>query len=89
MAQPQVLQGSWAQLSKQAEELQKYPNLYLIIPAEEIGSPGVSPRDDNKTTEAARIAAIRAGMGKFSYGGLANEELRRERKADVCVKSGG
>jgi hypothetical protein len=82
MAQPQILQGSWTQLSKRAEELQKYPNLYLIIPAQETASSDGASREENEAKEAARIAAIYAGMGKFSYKGLASEELRRERNTD-------
>ena len=82
MAKPQVLQGSWAQLSERAEELQKYDNLYLIIPADETVPSDNKPREENDAGEASRIAAIHAGMGKFSYQGLASEELRWERIAD-------
>ena len=81
MAQPQVIQGSWEQLSKRAAELQQYPSLYLIIPAETVSSDAASPAE-SEAKEVARIAAIHAGMGKFTYNGLASEELRRERNTD-------
>jgi hypothetical protein len=86
MAQPQVIQGSWEQLSSHADDLRKHRNLFLIIPAEEPVSAddrsSDTLREDDADREAKRIAAIHAGMGTFAYSGVGSEDLDRERKAD-------
>ena len=87
MVEPQVLQGSWEQLSKRGRELSKYANLYLIIPAEveEFSNPPIRSGDDSQAIEAARIAGIYATMGKFRRDGgevAGTAELRNERNRD-------
>ena len=79
MAQAQRLQGTWEEISAQAKGLHERKNLILIIPEEESEMPeqnGTRPLpilQDDATKEAARIAAIQARLGKFSYTGRASE----------------
>jgi len=77
MAQKQVLEGTWEELSVHAPALYG-KKLRLMIVEDEVQ---VSTHDN----EEVRIAAIHAGMGKFTdptRQTLASEELRRERKRD-------
>jgi hypothetical protein len=77
MAQAYVLEGTWEELSVHAQALYG-KKLRLIIIEDEVQ--GLTP-----DTEEARVAAIRAGMGKFAdptRKTLASEELRQERQRD-------
>ena len=90
MTQPQIFQGTWEQFAGRAEEFRRYKNLLLIVPAEDsvITEPllpnprTVEPSLSVEAQKAARIEAIRAGMGKFAHLGPAVEELHSERQAD-------
>ena len=88
MAQAQLIQGTWEQISTQAEELRKRKHLILIIPGEEDVAPEnattlpYSVQIEPESVKAARLLAIEAGMGKFKYSGVASEELLKERQAD-------
>lgn len=77
MAQPQVLEGTWEELSVYAPTFYG-KKLRLMIVEDENPAPAYE-------SEEARIAAIRAGMGKFAdptRKTLASEELRQERQRD-------
>lgn len=76
MAPPQVLEGTWEELSVHAATFSGKKLRLVIV------------EDDDALTynpEEIRIAAIRAGVGKFadpSLKTLASEDLRQERQQD-------
>ena len=77
MAQPQILEGTWEELSVHASDFTG-KRLRLVILDE--GDPLLA-----RNSEETRIAAIREGMGKFadpSRKNFASEELRQERWRD-------
>jgi hypothetical protein len=77
MTQTRVFEGTWEELAVYAPAL-RGKKLRLTIVEDVIQAPA-------RVTEEDRIAAIRAGMGKFADPSrmvLASEELRRERQQD-------
>ncbi len=61
MAQPKVYEGTWAELSTHAHELQGYPKLTLIVPTQEGSLPSRYRAD---LTPEERIKALDAAAEK-------------------------
>lgn len=77
MEQPEVLEGTWEELSVHAPSFHGKKLRLTIVEDEN--------QLETMNSEEARVAAIHAGMGKFADPTrklLASEELRRERRRD-------
>src|SRR5438132_9828939 len=82
MAQPQVIQGSWEELSAQADAFKYRDDMLLIIPARKSDRNGAYPSETAEEKEKARIAAIQAARGSMAHVGVSVDDLHRERQRD-------
>ena len=81
MTQPQVIQGTWEELSALAEAYKDRDDLLLIIPARETEQSGLSS-GSLAEDEARRQAAIQAARGSMTHIPVSVDDLHQERQRD-------
>jgi hypothetical protein len=83
MAQPQLIQGSWEELSARADEFKDRKDLILIVPGEARANPGVT-EDGMSLAEALKG---RTGLVSFEPADL-SEETGKKFAALLLEKQG-